>query len=52
MDVTSGIVGHLLFMGRGPVCENVCLSLCTRSQNLPVMLHSLCDKVESFIYAC
>lgn len=23
VDVTSGIVGHLLFVGWGPVCENV-----------------------------
>lgn len=40
VDVTSGIVGHLLFMGRGPVCEN---------KNLAVMLHLVCHKLESYI---
>lgn len=40
MDVTSGTVGHLLFMGRGPVCQKVCVreSICTLSKNLAVKL--------------
>ena len=48
MDVTSGIVGHLLFMGQDPVCENVCLSVwkweSKSLRNAPVS-----DKLESYI---
>ncbi len=46
MDVTSGIVGHLLFMGRGPGCE-MCVSVCARSKNL---LQFVYEKLESHVH--